>query len=110
MIILYVTYYMNIQNISTLPPYIGDFVNTNRDQLLMIYEEGMKDNETIGILKMVCSQADNKMDVQFSDENDIINNVLQKESWEGLKNTIKDDKKLFIINDLDKNSIFLLYI
>ena len=100
---------MNIQNISSLPPYIGKFVNNNKDQLLKIYEEGMKD-ETIGILKMVCSQVDNKMDVQFSNENDIITNILQKESWGELKNTIPENKKLFIINDLDKKAIFLLYI
>ena len=33
---------------------------------------------------------------------------LQKESWENLKNST--DKKIFMVNDLDKNSIFLIYV
>ena len=35
--------------------------------------------------------------------------MLQKESWEQLKNTIIE-KRLFLVNDLDKNSIFLIYV
>lgn len=100
---------MNIQNIQSPPDYINNFVRNNHEQLLKIYEEGLEENN-IGILKMICSESQNKMDVQFSDEDDIINNILQKDSWENLKNTIPENKKLFIVQDLDINSFFLLYI
>ena len=48
------------------------------------------------------------MDVFFMNEEQILLN-LQKESWENLKNSL-NDKKLFMVNDLDKNSIFLIYV
>ena len=35
--------------------------------------------------------------------------MLQKESWEQLKSTM-NEKKLFLVNDLDKNAIFLIYV
>lgn len=102
---------MNIQDVSQPPRYISTFINNNREKLLNIYEEGISKTENgVGILKMVCSEGKNKMDVQFSDEADIINNILQKESWEQVKNSIPEDKKLFIINDEDNDNIFILYI
>ena len=48
------------------------------------------------------------MDVFFMNE-ELILQMLQKESWEQLKNNL-NDKRLFFINDLDKSSIFLVYI
>ena len=36
---------MNIQNISSLPPYLSQFVNTNHEQLNDIY---MKSREQVG--------------------------------------------------------------
>ena len=48
------------------------------------------------------------MDVFFMNEEQILTN-LQKESWENLKESL-NDKKLFMVNDLDKNSIFLIYV
>tara|TARA_B100000575_G_scaffold41470_1_gene29008 strand:- start:216 stop:515 length:300 start_codon:yes stop_codon:yes gene_type:complete len=96
-----------IQNIDSTPEYIGKFLRENMDQLIHIHDEGMEEHKT-GCLGFKCSQTDNKMDVFFMTE-EIILQMLQKESWEQLKGTI-NDKKLFLINDLDKNSIFLVYV
>ena len=47
------------------------------------------------------------MDVVFLNEKNICEQI-EKASWENLKNNT--DKKIFMINDLDKNSIFLIYV
>ena len=96
-----------IQTIDSTPPYISKFLNQNMDQLINIYDEGIKENKE-GCLRFECSEKENKMDVFFMNE-ELILQMLQKESWEQLKNNL-NDKKLFFINDLDKNSIFLVYI
>ena len=97
---------MNIQNISSLPNYISTFLNYNLSKLNEIYDEGIK-QDTIGILFLNCSQRDNKMDVSFLNESQIIN-YIQKESWENLKKST--DKKIFFIKDTDLNSIFITYL
>ena len=33
---------------------------------------------------------------------------IQKDSWDDLKNSIEKNKKLFIVHDLDLNSMFLI--
>ena len=96
-----------IQNIDSTPEYIGKFLRENMDQLIHIHDEGIEEHK-IGCLGFKCSQTENKMDVFFMTE-EIILQMLQKESWEQLKETI-NEKKLFLINDLDKNSIFLVYV
>lgn len=96
-----------IQNIESTPEYIGKFLRENMDQLINIHDEGMEEHKT-GCLGFKCSETENKMDVFFMTE-EILLQILQKESWEQLKGTI-NDKKLFLINDLDKNSIFLVYV
>jgi len=96
-----------IQNIESTPEYIGKFLRENMDQLIHIHDEGMEEHKT-GCLGFKCSETENKMDVFFMTE-EILLQILQKESWEQLKGTI-NDKKLFLINDLDKNSIFLVYV
>ncbi len=97
---------MNVQNISSAPPYISKFINHNFTKLIEIYDEGIKEFGT-GVLSFKCSESENKMDVFFMNEEQILMN-LQKESWENLKNST--DKKIFMVNDLDKNSIFLIYV
>ena len=100
---------MNIENISSAPDYIHKFINNNMDQLNKIYEEGMNYND-FGILLFQCSEKQNKMDVQFYND-DMMLNLLEKDSVENLKKTIDDSKKrLFMIKDIDLNSIFLIYI
>ena len=97
---------MNIQNISSAPEYISKFINHNFTKLIEIYDEGISENGC-GVLSFKCSESENKMDVYFMNESQILLN-LQKESWENLKNST--DKRIFMINDLDKNSIFLIYV
>ena len=96
-----------IQTIDSTPPYIGKFIKNNMKQLSDIHDEGIKENG-VGCLGFKCSQKENKMDVFFMNE-EMMLKQLQKESWEQLKQTI-NDKMLFLVNDLDINSIFLVYI
>ena len=97
---------MNIQTISSAPDYISSFINHNFTKLMEIYDDGVSENGS-GVLSFKCSEQQNKMDVYFMNETQILVN-LQKESWENLKNST--DKKIFMVNDLDKNAIFLIYV
>ena len=97
---------MNVQHISSAPEYISKFINHNFTKLIEIYDQGISENGC-GVLSFKCSESENKMDVYFMNESQILLN-LQKESWENLKNST--DKKIFMVNDLDKNSIFLIYV
>jgi uncharacterized protein YaaW (UPF0174 family) len=97
---------MNVQHISSAPEYISKFINHNFTKLIEIYDQGISENGC-GVLSFKCSESENKMDVYFMNEEQILVN-LQKESWENLKNST--DKKIFMVNDLDKNSIFLIYV
>ena len=96
-----------IQNIDSTPPYINEFLKKNMEQLLHIHDEGIQEH-SVGCLGFKCSEEKNTMDVFFMTE-ELLLDMLQKESWEQLKQTIQE-KKLFLINDLDKNSIFLVYL
>ena len=96
-----------IQNIESTPEYIGKFLRENMEQLIQIHEEG-KQEHGVGCLGFKCSEEENTMDVFYMNEETMLT-MLQKESWEQLKTTI-DEKKLFLVNDLDKNAIFLVYI
>ena len=96
-----------IQTIDSTPPYISEFLKKNMDQLVNIHDEGFKEHG-IGCLGFKCSETDNKMDVFYMDEGNMLI-MLEKESWEQLKSTM-DGKKLFLVNDLDKNAIFLIYV
>lgn len=96
-----------IQNIDSTPSYISIFLKQHMDQLLDICESGIKENGS-GCLGFKCSEKDNKMDVFFMNEESILMNI-SKESWEQLQKSM-NDKKLFFIQDLDIQSIFLVYI
>ena len=98
---------MNVQNISSAPKYISNFINHNYTKLIEIYDQGISENG-YGVLSFKCSESENKMDVYFMNESQILIN-LQKESWENLKQGI-GSKKLFLIQDIDENRIFLVYI
>lgn len=98
----------HIQTISATPPYISTFINQNLEQLNKIYEEGLQIFEC-GILGFNCSQENNKMDVQFMNEQHICETI-HSDSWGKLKQSIPEGKKLFMIMDEDLNSVFLVYI
>jgi len=97
----------HIQTINSAPPYISEFIKKNMEQLIQIHDEG-KQEHAIGCLGFKCSETENTMDVFYMNEENMLT-MLQKESWEQLKNTIIE-KRLFLVNDLDKNSIFLIYV
>ena len=100
-----------IQNVDSCPDYINKFIHLNMEQLCKIYDEGMELNPELekGILFFVCSQEKNKMDVQFMND-EMMLEIIQKDSWEQLKNSIPESKKLFFVMDIDLNSYFLIYI
>tara|TARA_B100001248_G_C27247581_1_gene392232 strand:+ start:4 stop:312 length:309 start_codon:yes stop_codon:yes gene_type:complete len=102
---------MSIQTIDSAPDYIMKFIHINMEQLCKIYDEGMYNNPELdkGIMVFQCSQEKNKMDVQFMND-EMMCEILQKESVMNLKNNIQEDKKLFFIQDLDMNSVFLIQV
>ena len=97
---------MHIQNISSAPQYITKFISGNLEQINKIYEEGLVDNPE-GILGCKCSEEDDRIDIQFMNE-EMILEMITKESWEPLKGSIPEGKKLMFIMDLDLDSIFLI--
>ena len=99
---------MEINHVDSMPQYISNFISGNLEQLNKIYEEGLSCNSE-GILGCKCSEKDNRMDVQFMNE-EMILEMITKESWEPYKNTIPEGKKLMYIIDLDIDSIFLITI
>lgn len=98
-----------IQNVDSAPDYIMKFIHMNMEQLCNIYDEGLNNNPglEVGIMVFQCSQEQNKMDVQFMND-EMMCEIIAKESVMNLKNNIKENKKLFFIQDLDLNSIFLI--
>ena len=101
----------NIQQVDSAPDYIQKFIHMNMKDLCTIYDEGMEANPDLekGILLFQCSQETNKMDVQFMND-EMMCKIIEKDSYMNLKNNIPDKKKLFFIQDLDLNSVFLIYI
>jgi len=98
---------MNVQNVSTVPKHIDDFIKGNQDKLNEIYDEGMEAFKE-GFLSFKCAKSQNKMDVLFLHEEQVLENF-PKDSWENLKKT-RGSKRLFMIEDLDHNSMFIVYI
>ena len=101
----------SIQNVDSAPDYIMKFIHMNMEQLCKIYDEGLTNNPDLdkGIMMFQCSEKGNKMDVQFYND-EMMCEILEKESVMNLKNNIEENKKLFFIKDLDLNSIFLIQV
>ena len=101
----------SIQNVDSAPDYIMKFIHNNMEQLCKIYDEGLNNNPDLdkGIMVFQCSEENNKMDVQFYND-EMMCKILEKESVMNLKNNIVEDKKLFFIRDLDINSVFLIQV
>jgi hypothetical protein len=101
---------MNIQNISSLPPYLSTFINSNHEQLNDIY---MKSREEVGpgILSFKVSGSDNRVDVKYMPEEELLQSI-PVEMWEGLKSQAisNGDKKIYLIEDIEKSSMFIVYI
>ena len=60
-----------IQQVSSCPDYINQFIQTNLDQLLKIYGEEYEANNKEGCLSLICTQETNKMDVMFLNRGNI---------------------------------------
>ena len=97
-----------IQNVSSCPDYINGFIKHNYDKLMEIYGKGYEEfNE--GCLRLMCNQETNKMDVIFMNV-ETITGMLTADSWENLKLSIPEGKKLFFVKDEGLGAVFLLYI
>ena len=98
-----------IQNVDSAPDYIMKFIHSNMDDLCKIYDEGLSNNPDLekGIIVFQCSEKENKMDVQFMND-EMMYEILEKESVMNLKNNIQENKKLFFIQDLDRKCVFLI--
>ena len=97
-----------IQNVSSCPDYINQFINNNFEKLNEIYGQGYEEHKE-GCLGLFCNQETNKMDVMFLNI-DSITKMLTADSWENLKLSIPEGKKLYFVKDEGLNSVFLLYI
>ena len=98
----------SIQNVSSAPSYISEFISQNMVKLQDIFEEGVHNFQS-GCLAFQCSKDNNKMDVQFMSDDQMCE-IIQKDSWVSLKNGIPKGKKLFYVLDQDLHSIFLIYV
>tara|TARA_B110000971_G_scaffold177696_1_gene183434 strand:+ start:729 stop:998 length:270 start_codon:yes stop_codon:yes gene_type:complete len=87
------------------------FIKGNMEQIDKIYDEGLENNPDLekGILVFICSEADKKMDVQFMND-EMMCEIIVKESLMNLKNNIQSNKKLLFIRDLDRDAVFLIQI
>ena len=98
-----------IQTVDTCPDYINQFIQTNMEQLINIYDAGYEVNNKEGCLGLICNQETNKMDVMFLSRHNITQ-FISIENWEDMKRSIPNDKKLFYIRDEGLDAVFLLYI
>ena len=97
-----------------IPEYINTFISHNFQKLSEIYDTHLKDiseedEKLYSMLSFKCKQSENKMDVRFMVKQDILNNF-KEEDWNRIVNNNKDDKKIFFIDDLDKQEHYLLYV
>ena len=98
-----------IQQVSSCPEYINTFIQHNLSKLMEIYDAGSSANDGEGCLGLICNQETNKMDVMFMNV-ETITGMLTSDSWENLKLSIPEGKKLFFVKDEGLNAVFLLYI
>jgi len=98
---------MNIQNISSLPPYLNKFMKDNFDKLNEIYNDNIK-LQGDGLLSFKCKESENNVDVFFMCEEIILKNF-PEETWGSLK-TSRGNKKIYLIEDLEKSSMFIVYV
>ena len=96
---------MNVQNVSSLPEYIDNFIQFNKNKLIEIYYEGLKMHNS-GLLYFQCDKDNNTVDVLFLEPGKIIE-MISQESWEQLK-IDAGDKKIFFIRESDR--IFIVKI
>lgn len=99
---------MEINHVDSMPEYIKTFIQTNSEQLKDIYEAGYSANETNGCLGMKCSIEQNKMDVFFMNEEQITQYIKEEDYNKIVEQS--QGKKIYLVSDLDINSLFIIYI
>ena len=90
---------MNVQNVSSLPEYIDNFIQFNKNKLIEIYYEGLNMHNS-GLLYFQCDKDNNTVDVFFLEPGKIMEMITQ-ESWEQLK-IDAGDKKIYLIKENDR--------
>lgn len=95
-----------IQTIGNVPDYINAFIKFQRESLEEIRIKSESEMGP-GCLTLRCSQEKNIMDVIYLDDE---NMKTLFENWMTLSQNIPKNKVLYIVQDLDLNSVFLLYI
>tara|TARA_Y100000996_G_C22530801_1_gene646371 strand:- start:1509 stop:1814 length:306 start_codon:yes stop_codon:yes gene_type:complete len=98
----------SIQEVNTVPEYIKNFIDNNLNHLEEIYKGGMEQNNNEGALYMQCKVSTNEMDVTFVDKQ-MAKQIITDKKWDDLKET-RGVKKVFLINDFDINSLFIIYL
>jgi DNA-binding protein YbaB len=101
---------MNVQNISSLPKYLSNFINTNHEQLDNIYKES-REQVGPGILSFKVDGSDNRVDVKYMPDEELLQSM-DREALEGLYRQAKQngDKKIYLIEDKGKSAMFIVYI
>ena len=84
---------MNVQNLSNLPPYLSQFINTNHEQLNDIY---MRAREDIGPgLSFKVAGYDNRVDVKYMPEEEVLYSMDRE--------ALEDNKRQAELNGNKKN-------
>jgi hypothetical protein len=99
----------SIQQVNSCPEYINTFIQHNLSKLHDIYDAGYEASDKEGCLGLICNQETNKMDVLFMNK-ESMTSMMTADSWEHLKLSIPNDKKLFFVKDEGLGAVFLVYI
>ena len=91
-----------------IPPHIHEFIRENNEQLNDIYGNEKEQNGP-GYLGIKCQKKDNKIDVFYINEN-TKHELFSQEFCENIEKGNVDNKKVFIIQEIDSQSVFILYI
>lgn len=98
---------MEVKDTDGIPNYIDIFIKSNMQQLLEIHDKSIvQDGE--GFLVFNCNKNENKMDVFFMNKETISNNY-SNINYQEIKNRA-EDKRIFLINDIELKLYFLLYL
>tara|TARA_Y100000389_G_scaffold201879_1_gene245660 strand:+ start:225 stop:509 length:285 start_codon:yes stop_codon:yes gene_type:complete len=92
---------MEIQNVTSIPSYLEEFISTNKTQLLELFND--EDNKMKSNIFMKCDEGNNKVDVSFFTIEELYSYF---EKNEILLNKIIQGNYNCIIHDF--NGIFLL--
>jgi len=90
---------MNVQNVSSLPEYIDNFIQFNKNKLIEIYNEGLNVYNS-GLLYFQCDKDNNNVDVFFLEPEKIME-MISQESWEQLK-IDAGEQKIFLVKESDR--------